>query len=107
MGEDHAEAKRPEPCGFGMDEPQRALHENQQGERAEDQGDVERNTIAPLRPLRHHHDGEQDHRALREPLEERLKAQTAIISRLSYWSTAPLTTEPSTPPTSSAWTMNR
>ena len=42
-------------------------------EGAEDQEDVERDTIAPAAPLDQHEDGEQNDGALGEPLEERLE----------------------------------
>ena len=49
-----------------------ALEDKKDGEGSENEKDVQRNAIAPARPLHHHEDGEQDDGALREPLEERL-----------------------------------
>ena len=49
-----------------------ALEDQQDRERAEDEKDIERDAIAPSRPLNHHEDGQQHDGALREPLEERL-----------------------------------
>ena len=58
--------------GLDVGEAKRALENQQNGKRAENEKDVERNAVAPPRPLKQDDDGEQDDRALGEPLEEDL-----------------------------------
>ena len=58
--------------GLDVRQAERALEDQQDRERAEDQKDVERDAIAPACPLHHHEDGQQDDGALRKPLEKRL-----------------------------------
>ena len=57
---------------LNLREAKRALEDQQDGERSEDEKDIERDAIAPSRPLHHHEDGEEHDGALREPLEKGL-----------------------------------
>ena len=74
MRQQHADTQRPNPYRFDARESQCAFDKNQQREGPEDEGDVQRRSIAPLQPLPHHQDGKKNNRALGEPLEEGLKS---------------------------------
>jgi len=73
MGEQYADAKRPEPYGVNARQAKRPVGYQQRREGTENQDDVERHSIAPPKPLRHQKDGEEQDGALREPLEENLE----------------------------------
>ena len=70
MRQQDADAQWTDPRDLNVREAERALEDQQDGERPENEEYVERDAIAPPCPLHHHENGEQDDGALREPLEE-------------------------------------
>ncbi len=72
MRKEHADAERAHPGRLNLGEAKRPLEHEQGRQRAEHETDVERDAVAPSRPLDHHQGGEQDDRPLGEPLEDGL-----------------------------------
>jgi hypothetical protein len=67
MREQHTDTERPNPGNVDSREAKGALENQENGQRAENEKDVERNRITPSRPLKQNDDGQQDDGTLRKP----------------------------------------